>query len=138
VRAQLSKAGSDRPDNAGDAVDTAIRQIVSESMTGVAVIDIYELAGMPKPDISMIDDEFIERFQQSDRKNLQREMLRRLLGTDIARIAKRNIVVSKQFSELLTESLLRYQNRAIDSAQVIAALADQAPAAQVRLPARPG
>jgi len=74
----------------------------------------------------MIDDDFIARFKQSDRKNLQLEMLRRLLSTEIALISKRNIVTSKQFSEMLSDSLLRYQNRTLDSAQVIAALAELA------------
>ena len=127
VRAQLSKAeGSDEQSGSAAEVDTAIRQLVSDAMVGVGVIDVYELAGIPKPDLSMIDDDFIARFKQSDRKNLQLEMLRRLLSTEIARISKRNIVMSKQFSEMLSDSLLRYQNRTLDSAQVIAALADLA------------
>jgi type I restriction enzyme R subunit len=127
VRAQLSKMeGGDLIVNPNAELDTAIRQIVSDAMTGVGVIDIYAEAGLTKPDLSLIDDEFIEKFKQSDRKNLQLEMLRRLLNDEIARIAKRNIVASKQFSEMLSESLLRYQNRTLDSAQVIAALADLA------------
>jgi type I restriction enzyme R subunit len=127
VRAQLSKMeGGDLIVNPNAELDTAIRQIVSDAMTGVGVIDIYAEAGLTKPDLSLIDDEFIEKFKQSDRKNLQLEMLRRLLNDEIARIAKRNIVASKQFSEMLSESLLRYQNRTLDSAEVIAALADLA------------
>ena len=127
VRAQLSKMeGGDLIVNPNAELDTAIRQIVSDAMTGVGVIDIYAEAGLTKPDLSLIDDEFIEKFKQSDRKNLQLEMLRRLLNDEIARIAKRNLVASKQFSEMLSESLLRYQNRTLDSAEVIAALADLA------------
>jgi type I restriction enzyme, R subunit len=127
VRAQLSKMdGGDRRVNPDAELDTAIRQIVSDAMSGVGVIDIYAEAGLSKPDLSLIDDEFIEKFKKSDRQNLQLEMLRRLLNDEIARIAKRNIVASKQFSELLSDSLLRYQNRTLDSAQVIAALADLA------------
>ena len=118
--------GGDRRENPDAELDTAIRQIVSDAMTGVGVIDIYAEAGLSKPDLSLIDDEFIERFKTSDRKNLQLEMLRRLLSQEITRISKRNIVASKQFSEMLSESLLRYQNRTLDSAQVIAALADLA------------
>ncbi|MBX9718005.1 MAG: type I restriction endonuclease subunit R [Microbacteriaceae bacterium] len=127
VRGQLSKmeGGDQRVDSKAE-LDTAIRQIVSDAMTGIGVIDIYEEAGLSKPDLSMINDDFIARFNQSDRKNLQLEMLRRLLSTEIARISKRNIVASKQFSEMLSDSLLRYQNRTLDSAQVIAALADLA------------
>lgn len=127
VRAQLSKMESSDPRvNPQAELDTAIRQIVSDAMTGVGVIDIYAEAGLSKPDLSLIDDEFIARFKSSDRKNLQLEMLKRLLSSEIARIGKRNIVASKQFSEMLSESLLRYQNRTLDSAQVIAALAELA------------
>ena len=127
VRGQLSKMdGGDQRVDPKAELDTAIRQIVSDAMTGVGVIDIYEEAGLAKPDLSLIDDEFVARFQKSDRKNLQLEMLRRLLADEIARISKSNIVASKQFSEMLSESLLRYQNRTLDSAQVIAALADLA------------
>lgn len=127
VRGQLSKMeGSDPRVNPQAELDTAIRQIVSDAMTGVGVIDIYAEAGLSKPDLSIIDDEFIARFKNSDRKNLQLEMLKRLLSSEIARIGKRNIVASKQFSEMLSESLLRYQNRTLDSAQVIAALAELA------------
>lgn len=127
VRGQLSKMeGGDLRVDPNAEVETAIRQIVSEAMTGAGVIDIYAEIGMEKPDLSIIDDEFIARFKTSDRKNLQLEMLRRLLSTEIARISKRNIVAGKQFSELLSESLLRYQNRTLDSAEVIAALADLA------------
>lgn len=127
VRGQLSKMESSDPRvNPQAELDTAIRQIVSDAMTGVGVIDIYAEAGLSKPDLSIIDDEFIARFKSSDRKNLQLEMLKRLLSSEIARIRKRNIVASKQFSEMLSESLLRYQNRTLDSAQVIAALAELA------------
>jgi len=127
VRGQLSKMESSDPRvNPQAELDTAIRQIVSDAMTGVGVIDIYAEAGLSKPDLSIIDDEFIARFKSSDRKNLQLEMLKRLLSSEIAGVAKRNIVASKQFSEMLSESLLRYQNRTLDSAQVIAALAELA------------
>lgn len=127
VRAQLSKMeGGDQRVDPNAEVDTAIRQLVSDAMSGVGVIDIYAEAGLTKPNLSIIDDDFIARFPQSDRKNLQLEMLRRLLTDEIARIAKRNLVAGKQFSEMLTESVLRYQNRTLDSAQVIAALADLA------------
>jgi len=127
VRAQLSKVeGGDLRVNPNAELDTAIRQIVSDAMSGVGVIDIYAEAGLSKPDLSLINDDFIEKFQKSDRKNLQLEMLRRLLNDEIVRIAKRNVVASKQFSEMLNDSLLRYQNRTLDSAQIIAALAELA------------
>ncbi|WP_154604917.1 type I restriction endonuclease subunit R [Arthrobacter sp. AQ5-05] len=127
VRAQLAKVESgDLQVNPNVVVDTAIRQIVSDAMTGVGVIDIYGEVGLEKPDLSLIDNDFMEKFRQSDRKNLQLEMLRRLLNSEISRISKRNIVAGKEFSKMLSDSLLSYQNRTLDSAQVIAALADLA------------
>jgi len=77
---------------------------------------------MAKPDISLIDEEFIEKFRHSDRPNLQLEMLKRLLSAEISRVGRRNVVAGKLFSEMLSESLLRYQNRTLDAAQVVAEL----------------
>lgn len=91
-------------------------------MTGVGVIDIYAEAGMVKPDLSLIDDSFVERFTKSAHPNLQFEMLRRLLNDEIHRVGKRNVVACKQFSQMLAESVLKYQNRTLDAAQVVAEL----------------
>ena len=125
VRAQIAKAeGTDREGtNAGAELDTAIKQIVSDAMSGTGVIDIYEEAGLAKPDISLIDDEFVKNFSKSDNPNLQIEMLKRLLASEIGKVSRKNIVASKRFSEMLQQSVLRYQNRTLDSAQVVAELA---------------
>lgn len=124
VRGQIAKIeGADR--EGGDpqaALDTAIRQIVSEAMTGTGVIDIYAEAGLAKPDISLIDDEFVEKFKTSKNPNLAIEMLKRLLNDEIRSVGKRNIVTGRQFSQMLEASLLRYQNRTLDAAQVVAEL----------------
>lgn len=124
VRGTISKldAGDGGGRNTGAELDTAIRQLVSESMTGGGVLDIYAEAGMENPDISLIDDSFVERFRDSDSKNLQLEMLKRLLAEEIKLIGKRNIVAGRQFSDMLAASLLRYQNRSLDAAQVVAEL----------------
>ena len=123
VRGQIAKLeASDGEGVTGAELDLAVRQIVSDAMTGVGVIDIYAEAGLAKPDLSLIDDSFVDRFKESNRPNLQLEMLRRLLNDEIKRIGKRNIVAGKQFSEMLAESLLRYQNRTLDAAQVVAEL----------------
>jgi type I restriction enzyme R subunit len=128
VRGQISKTeGSDREGgDPGAELETAIKQIVSEAMSGTGVIDIYEEAGLAKPDISLIDDEFVKNFPKSKNQNLQIEVLKRLLADEIGKISRRNVVVGKQFSEMLQQSLLRYQNRTLDSATVMAELADLA------------
>jgi type I restriction enzyme R subunit len=132
VRAQIGKAeGVDREGvDKGAALDTAIRQIVSEAMSGSGVIDIYDEAGISKPDISLIDDNFVSKFQKSSTPNLQIEMLKRILSAEIGRIGKRNVVTGRAFSELLQQSLLRYQNRTLDAAQVVAELVELAKSLQ--------
>ncbi len=124
VRGQIAKVeGSDREGVDTSAVlDTAIKQIISQAMSGTGVIDIYEEAGLAKPDLSLIDDKFIEKFKVAKNPNLQMEMLKRLLRDEIRVIARRNIVAGRQFSELLAQAILRYQNRTLDAAQVVAEL----------------
>ena len=132
VRGQIAKIeGSDREGvDPSVTLDTAIKQIVSEAMSGTGVIDIYEEAGLAKPDLSLIDDKFIEKFKVSKNPNLQIEMLKKLLSDEIGRVGKRNIVTGRQFSELLSQSILRYQNRTLDAAQVVAELVALAKALQ--------
>ncbi|WJM17149.1 type I restriction endonuclease subunit R [Microbacterium arborescens] len=126
VRQSIAKIeGSDRPSADDDAaLDTAVRQIVSNHMAGSGVIDIYEEAGLGKPDISLIDDAFAKQFESAENQNLQLEMVRRLISQEVKVIAKRNIVAGRQFSEMLAEALNRYQNRAIDAAQVVAEIVE--------------
>jgi type I restriction enzyme R subunit len=124
LRGQIAKVeGSDREGvDTSALLDTAIKQIVSDAMSGTGVIDIYAAAGLAKPDLSLIDDKFIEKFKLSKNPNLQLELLKRLLADEIRIIGRRNIVSGRQFSELLSSSILRYQNRTLDAAQVVAEL----------------
>lgn len=128
VRAQISKIeGPDQRDgDPNSAVETAMKQIISGAIAGAGVIDIYHEAGIAKPDISLINDDFLKKFQQSSRPALQMETLKRMLNAEIKHISKRNIVTGKQFSNMLADTLLRYQNRTLSTAQVIAELVDLA------------
>lgn len=119
--AKIESAGRGATD-AGAELDTAIRQIVSENMTGTGVVDIYAEAGIANPDISLIDEAFVKKVSESDRPNIQMEALKRLLNAEIRAIAGRNLVKGKEFSEMLNASLLRYQNRSLDTAAVVAEL----------------
>ncbi len=128
VRGSIAKIeGPDR--EGGDAnaeLDAAVKQVVSEAVAGAGVIDIYAEAGLERPDLSLIDADFIERFKNSDRQNLQIEMLKRLLNDEIRNVGKRKVVAARQFSEMLIGSILRYQNRTLDAAQVVAELVNLA------------
>ncbi len=131
VRQSIAKIEAIDRDSDGEGVlDTAVRQIISEHMSGTGVIDIFAEAGLEKPDISVIDDEFRERFEASDQKNLQLEAVRRLISNEVKIIGKRNVVAGRRFSEMLSEALNRYQNRTIDAAQVIAEIVEIAKAIQ--------
>lgn len=127
--AKIESAGRGATD-AGAELDTAIRQIVSENMTGTGVVDIYAEAGFANPDISLIDEAFVKKVTESDRPNIQMEALKRLLNSEIRAIAKRNLVKGREFSEMLNTSLLRYQNRSLDTAAVVAELVQLAQALQ--------
>ncbi|MCO5300359.1 MAG: type I restriction endonuclease subunit R [Candidatus Nanopelagicales bacterium] len=124
VRAEINKIeGPNRRDvDPGSVAEAAVKQIVSEATMAAGVIDIYAEAGLSRPDISLIDEKFIEAFPQNPNKNLAIEAIRRMLNDEIRRIGTRNIVTGRRFSEMLQDSINSYQNRSLDSAQVMAEL----------------
>jgi type I restriction enzyme, R subunit len=116
-------------------LDHAVRQIVSKAIVGDEIMDIFQAAGLPKPDISILSDGFLADVRQMPQKNLAVEVLQRLIRNEVKRRAKKNLVKSMQFSEMLEISLKRYENRAIEAAQVIEeliALAKEMKAAEQR------
>jgi type I restriction enzyme R subunit len=118
VRAVLAKnaAGDRRTD---EELDHAIRQIISRAVTSEGVIDIFAAAGLKKPDISILSDEFLAEVRGMPQRNLAIELLQKLLRGEIKNRAKRNVVQGRSFADLLEASLRRYQNRAIETAKVI-------------------
>jgi type I restriction enzyme R subunit len=118
VKAVLSKsAPADR--RSPDEIDHAIRQIISRAVASDEVIDIFAAAGLKKPDISILSDEFLSEVRGLPQRNLAVEMLRKLLEGEIKSRRGKNVVQSRSFAEMLENSLKRYQNRAIETAQVI-------------------
>jgi len=118
VKSVLTKsAGVDR--RSPEEIDHAIRQIVSKAVASDEVIDIFAAAGLKKPDISILSDEFLAEIRGLPQRNLAVEMLRKLLEGEIKTRGRKNIVQARSFSEMLENSIRRYQNRAIETAQVI-------------------
>jgi len=107
-------------------LDTAVRQIVSQAIASDQVIDIFAAAGLNNPDISILSDEFLADMRGLPQKNLALEVLRKLLNDEIKARSRTNLVQSRAFSEMLENSIRRYQNRAIESAQVIEELIEMA------------
>jgi type I restriction enzyme R subunit len=118
VRAVLAKsaAGERRTD---EQLDHAIRQIVSQAIVSDEVIDIFAAAGLQKPDISILSDEFLAEVRGLPQRNVAVELLRKLLAGEIRSRSRRNVVQARSFADLLEQALRRYQNRAIETAQVI-------------------
>ncbi|MDO9555896.1 MAG: DUF3387 domain-containing protein, partial [Atribacterota bacterium] len=109
-----------------DDLDSAIKQIVSKAISTDKVIDIFAVAGIKKPDISILSDEFLEEIKGMKQKNLALEILKKLLNDEIKISLKRNIVQARSFAKMLEETIKKYQNRTIETAQVIAQLIDLA------------
>jgi type I restriction enzyme R subunit len=118
VRAVLAKntPGERRTD---EELDLAIRQIISKAVVSDEVVDIFAAAGLKKPDISILSDEFLTEVRGMPQRNLAVELLQKLLKGEIRTRSKRNVVQARSFAELLEQSVRRYQNRAIETAQVI-------------------
>ncbi|NUP98906.1 MAG: type I restriction endonuclease subunit R, partial [Armatimonadetes bacterium] len=102
-----------------EQMDHAVRQIVSKAIVSEGVIDIFEAAGLPKPDISILSDEFLAEVRGMPQKNLAVELLRKLLNDELRSRQKTNLVQARSFAEMLEKSVLKYKNRAIETAQVI-------------------
>ena len=102
-----------------EEIDHAIRQIVSRAVASDEVIDIFAAAGLKKPDISILSDEFLAEIRGLPQRNLAVEMLRKLLEGEIKTRSRKNLVQSRSFAEMLEAAVKRYQNRAIEAAQVI-------------------
>ncbi|MBD2079878.1 type I restriction endonuclease subunit R [Leptolyngbya sp. FACHB-17] len=100
-------------------LDAAVRQIVTRAVASDQVIDIFATAGLSKPEISILSDQFLAEVRDLPQKNLALEVLRKLLNDEIRTRSRRNVVQSRHFSEMLENTIKRYQNRSIESAQVI-------------------
>ena len=117
MRAVLTKSAGDGH-RSPEEIELAIRQIVKAVSSG-EVIDIFAAAGLKKPDISILSDEFLAEVRGMPQRNLAVEMLRKLIEGEIRVRGRKNIVQARSFAELLEAAIRKYQNRAIETAQVI-------------------
>ena len=125
VRSALIKNTESRRVDSG-ASETAIKQILSKALVSDRVIDIFAAAGLNKPDISILSDEFLAEVKDMPQKNLAFEMLKKLLNDQIRIRLKKNIVQQRSFLDLLEKAIKAYTNKSIETAEIIQELIDLA------------
>ena len=125
VRSALAKrtAGEVQSD---EALDHAVRQIIARAVAPEGVVDIFAAAGLDRPDISILSEEFLAEVKGMPYRNLAVEVLQKLLEGEMTARRRKNVVQARSFSEMLQQSLRRYQNRSVEAAQVIEELIELA------------
>ncbi|MCL6439410.1 MAG: HsdR family type I site-specific deoxyribonuclease, partial [Rubrobacteraceae bacterium] len=118
VRSALAKRAPGEA-RADEELDHAVRQIVSRALAPEGVVDIFAAAGIERPDVSVLSEEFLAEVRGMPQKNLAVEMLNKLLSGEIKTRRSKNVVQARSFAEMLEQTIRRYQNRAIEAAQVI-------------------
>lgn len=107
-------------------VNTAIRQIVDDALSSDGVVDIFEAAGVEQPSLDILSEEFLLEVKNMEHQNLAFELLKKLLNEEVQIRKKKNKVLGKKFSEMLSDTIKRYHNNQIDTAQVIKDLSELA------------
>lgn len=119
IKARIVKVTQATGTKTDEELETAIKQILSDAIVSDEVVDIFDAAGLKKPDISILSDEFLAEVKGMEHKNLALELLKKLLNDEIKTRQKTNLVESKKFSAMLEQAVKNYQNNLITSAQVI-------------------
>jgi type I restriction enzyme R subunit len=126
VRAGFAKNTSTAGVKSGDDLDSAIRQLVSKAVASDQVIDIFAAAGLKKPDISILSEEFLDEIRGMPQRNLALELLQKLLGDEIKARSRKNLTQARSFAEMLERAIRAYQNRSLETAQIIGQLIELA------------
>jgi type I restriction enzyme, R subunit len=107
-------------------MDSAIKQIISDAIVSDRVIDVFAAAGLKKPDVSILSDEFLENVRELPQKNLAFETLKKLLNDEIKFRQKKNLIQARSFEDLLDKAIKAYTNKSVETAQVIEQLIELA------------
>lgn len=126
IKARLTKFEPTGTGKSDEEIESAIRNIVDRAVVAEEVVDIFDAAGIKKPDISILSDEFMEEIRGMKRKNIALELLKKLLNDDIKGRMKRNYIQSRKLSEMLENAIKKYQNNLLTAAQVIEELIELA------------
>ena len=119
IRANLVKATVSSAARSPEEMEAAVQQLISRVVSGTEVVDIFAAAGLDKPDISVLSDEFLAEVRELPQRNLALELLKKLLNDEIRIRMRKNVVQARAFLEMLEEAVNKYHNRAIAAAEVI-------------------
>jgi type I restriction enzyme R subunit len=119
VKARLAKFDSTGSGRTDEEIETTIRQVIDKALVSEQVIDIFDAAGIKKPDISILSEEFLMELKGMEHKNVALEVLKKLLNDEIKSRAKKNLVKSRTFLEMLENSIKKYHNKILTAAEVI-------------------
>ncbi|MFP4401824.1 MAG: type I restriction endonuclease subunit R [Candidatus Nanoarchaeia archaeon] len=99
--------------------NTKLNELLNNAITGKEVVDIYQIAGIDKPELSVLSDDFLDELKNKEHKNLTFELLKKLINDEIKTKSKHNKAMELKFSEILKNTVLKYENRTIETAKVI-------------------
>jgi len=119
VKARLAKFDSTGTGKTDEDIETAIRQVIDKALVSEQVIDVFDAAGIKKPDISILSEEFLLEVKNMEHKNIALEVLKKLLNDEIRARIKKNLIQGKSLLEMLENSIKRYHNKIISAAEVI-------------------
>ncbi len=119
VKARLTKFDSPSDGRSNEELETTIRQVIDQALVSEQVIDVFDAAGIKKPDISILSDEFLAELKGYEHKNIALETLKKLLNDELKVRAKKNLVQSKTLMEMLETAIKKYQNKILTAAEVM-------------------
>ena len=119
VKARLAKFDSSGEGKTNEEIETTIRQVIDQALVSEQVIDVFDAAGIKKPDISILSDEFLMELKNHEHKNIALEVLKKLLNEEIKIRERMNVVQGRSLMEMLQNSIKRYQNKIITAAELM-------------------
>ena len=119
VKARLAKFDSTGTGKSNEEIETTIRQVIDKALVSEQVIDIFDAAGIKKPDISILSEEFLLELKGMQHKNIALEVLKKLLNDELKVRAKKNLVQSKSLMEMLENAIKKYHNKILTAAEVM-------------------
>ncbi len=119
VKARLAKFDSTGSGKTDEELETTIRQVIDKALVTEKVIDVFDAAGLKKPDISILSEDFLLELKGMEHKNVALEVLKKLLNDEIKSRAKKNLIKSKSLMEMLENAIKKYHNKILTAAEVI-------------------